>query len=479
MTAKIVLSGMQPSGILHIGNYIGGILNWKKMIAENPNFQFNFMVADLHSLTSLKDARELRQNIIDTAACYAACGIDFTADNISIFQQSKISEHAHLAWIFQTITPMGWLERMTQFKDKVRDNFTELTEIENKINDIESKCVSELMSIISEVFGDGSLVHGKFGTLGENLSGSLYYWIRNCLTKYPTREAMLSHDNEKLTEVDFTEMEYRLLKFGVMFERMIFRYKNEERALKVVKKLENFCLENRYPELYQSETSRYALMKEHEEKKIDEKIKTGLFTYPALMAADILLYDADFVPVGNDQKQHIELTRDIAEKFNRTYHCAGFFKQPEPIISEGARIMSLADGRKKMSKSDPSELSRILLTDTDDEIAKKISKAKTDSIREIYYDKENRPDISNLITIAACLGEKTIETVENECKNLNTKEFKDMLSEMLIEKISPIRGKINEFRANDSMLKILADGNGYVKKIASKKIEKVNSLIGL
>lgn len=334
MTAKIVLSGMQPSGILHIGNYIGGILNWKKMIAENPNFQFNFMVADLHSLTSLKDARELRQNIIDTAACYAACGIDFTADNISIFQQSKISEHAHLAWIFQTITPMGWLERMTQFKDKTID-------------------------------------------------------------------------------------------------------------------------------------------------KDDEVVNTGLFTYPALMAADILLYDADFVPVGNDQKQHIELTRDIAEKFNRTYHCAGFFKQPEPIISEGARIMSLADGRKKMSKSDPSELSRILLTDTDDEIAKKISKAKTDSIREIYYDKENRPDISNLITIAACLGEKTIETVENECKNLNTKEFKDMLSEMLIEKISPIRGKINEFRANDSMLKILADGNGYVKKIASKKIEKVNSLIGL
>lgn len=447
MTAKIVLSGMQPSGILHIGNYIGGILNWKKMIAENPNFQFNFMVADLHSLTSLKDARELRENIINTAACYAACGIDFTADNISIFQQSKISEHAHLAWIFQTITPMGWLERMTQFKDKINDNYREMIEIENEIHILKDECKLELASIIEQFGGSRDFLEKKFSL----------------------KASLRAIDNFVLSFLDNDKSPPELMAM------MANLPKGSES--KIIEQFEIFCTKKHT--LYQVLNSALCDKKEHEEKKIDEKINTGLFTYPALMAADILLYDADFVPVGNDQKQHIELTRDIAEKFNRTYRCAGFFKQPEPITSEGARIMSLADGRKKMSKSDPSELSRILLTDSDDEIAKKISKAKTDSIREIYYDKENRPEISNLITIAACFGEKTIETVENECKNFSTKQFKDMLSEILIDKISPIRGKINEFRANDSMLKILADGNGYVKKIASKKIEKVNSLIGL
>jgi tryptophanyl-tRNA synthetase len=454
MTAKIVLSGMQPSGILHIGNYIGGILNWKKMIAENPNFQFNFMVADLHSLTSLKDAIELRENIIDTAACYAACGIDFTADNISIFQQSKISEHAHLAWIFQTITPMGWLERMTQFKDKVRSANDEIYKIKQKIKWIEKECKEYFVSLFPK-YAEISIFDIE-NIAGYDPISAIYYLYSDLLDN----KDEFSDDDEYRDWIDYliTAMKNKI---------------GKEKSVLILKEFWEYC-KSRF-EAYQ------ALLKalKDEERAKTEKINTGLFTYPALMAADILLYDADFVPVGNDQKQHIELTRDIAEKFNRTYRCAGFFKQPEPITSEGARIMSLADGRKKMSKSDPSELSRILLTDSDDEIAKKISKAKTDSIREIYYDKENRPDISNLITIAACLSEKTIETVENECKNFNTKQFKDMLSMVLIEKISPIREKINEFRANDSMLKILADGNGYVKKIASKKIEKVNSLIGL
>ncbi len=329
---KIVLSGMQSSGILHLGNYIGAILNWKNMIQSNPEYQFNFMIADLHSLTSLKNGEILRKNITDAAKCYIACGI-LPGGNLNIFQQSQVKEHAELSWIFQTITPLGWMERMTQFKDKSQN-------------------------------------------------------------------------------------------------------KNEER------------------------------------------INLGLLSYPALMAADILLYQADFVPVGEDQKQHIELTREIAMRFNREYNC-DIFHLPQPVILEGKRIMSLVDGTRKMSKSDENEASRILLTDTNDEISRKISKAKTDAIREIYYDPESRPEISNLLQIIACLTHKSIKEIEENCKNIaGTKQFKDMLIEVITSKITPIRENIQQIQDGD-VAKTLQHGSNLARNFAEKTMQNVKKITGL
>lgn len=331
--SKKVLSGMQSSGVLHLGNYIGAICNWKDMIEKNKDYQYRFMIADLHSLTSLKNGDQLRQNIIDASLCYLACGIDFNAENITLFQQSKVQNHAELAWIFQTITPMGWLERMTQFKDK---------------------------------------------SLGSD----------------------------------------------------------------------------------------------------EEKINTGLFTYPTLMAADILLYQPDFVPVGEDQKQHIELTRDLAGRFNREFK-SEIFKLPEPVITQGARIMSLTDGKKKMSKSDPSDLSRILLTDENDAIAKKIAKAKTDSIGNIFYDKENRPEISNLMTILSVLQGVKIDEIAKQIDGFGGKQFKDLITEVVIEKISPIREKIKYLRQNFDVNKALMRGNEIAKSESEDVMKKVRNVIGI
>lgn len=330
--SKIVLSGMQSSGILHLGNYIGALLNWKKLIGDNSSYKYYFMIADLHSLTSIKNGNQLQRNIFDAVKCYIASGIDPKMDNICIFQQSKIVEHTELAWIFQTITPIGWMERMTQFKDK-------------------------------------------------------------------------------------------------------------------------------------------------SESKDKERINLGLFTYPTLMAADILLYMADFVPIGEDQKQHVELTRDIAMRFNREYNC-DIFKEPEPIILDGKRIMSLRDGTKKMSKSDEFAASRILLTDTKDEICQKISKAKTDSISGIYYNKSERPEISNLIQILASLENKNISDIENTCKTFNTKQFKDYICGVITEIIEPIRLKISKISDADVRF-LLQNGNLSAKAVANDTMLRVREIIGI
>lgn len=328
---KVILSGMQPSGILHLGNYIGAILNWKNMLTKYPDAIFYFMMVDLHSLTTLNNPVLLRQNILEAAKCYIASGIH-PNDNITIFQQSKIPAHAELAWILSTITPMGWMERMTQFKDK--------------------------------------------------------------------------------------------------------------------------------------SSSRDA-----------ERINLGLFTYPTLMAADILLYHTDIVPVGDDQKQHVELTRDIASRFNRIYNTT-CLKEPEPVIMPESRIMSLTDGTKKMSKSDPNNASRILLTDTNEEIAHKISKAKTDAIQGIYYDAETRPEISNLIRIAAYLQNKANHDIEKYCANFNNKQFKDYLTEIIIAKISPIRANINAIDDHEAQ-KIIQYGSQNAKEYANKSIIEIKNLIGI
>jgi tryptophanyl-tRNA synthetase len=268
-----VFSGIQPTGKLTLGNYLGAIKNWKKMQNEHDCI---FCIVDLHAITLPQNPNELRQTCIDNFAMYIACGID--PNRSIIFIQSAIGYHAELAWIFSCITPMGWLNRMTQFKDKA----------------------------------------GKHA----------------------------------------------------------------------------------------------------------DKANLGLYAYPVLMAADILLYDALYVPVGDDQTQHLELTRDIAGAFNRQFQVE-YFKEPQAIYNQSAlRIMSLRDGTKKMSKSDESDFSRINLTDTADLISQKLKKAKSDAVDGIYYDEINRPEVSNLINIFAAVSGLDKEKIIDQYSGAQTSKFK-------------------------------------------------------
>ena len=291
---KIALSGVQPTGGLHIGNYLGAIKNFVSMQTEYDCF---FCVVDLHAITVKQDPKLLKNNTYEVVATYLASGIDPVKS--VIFNQSNVSSHSELAWIFNCITRMGWLNRMTQFKDKA-------------------------------------------GKDKENAS-------------------------------------------------------------------------------------------------------SGLFIYPNLMAADILLYKATHVPVGDDQKQHLELTRDIAQKFNRDYECDGFFPIPEPIIDKNiSRIMSLKNGEQKMSKSDPSDYSRISLTDSADQIEKKIKKAKTADtpMPDNNEDVSKLFEVNNLLNIfSGFSGIEKPELIE-KYKGQNFSNFKKNLSEVIIEHIKPISNEI-------------------------------------
>jgi tryptophanyl-tRNA synthetase len=293
------------------------------------------MLADLHSITVFQDPKQLRENIIETAAVFLACGLD-PKKNV-IFCQSGVAGHSELAWIFNCVARIGWLNRMTQFKEKAGSN--------------------------------------------------------------------------------------------------------------------------------------------------KEKTSVGLYSYPTLMAADILLYKATHVPVGEDQKQHLELCRDIAVKFNNDFNCKDFFTLPEPIITkEVARIMSLKDGTKKMSKSDESEASRINLTDTEEDIFQKIKKAKTDN--DLIPDNESkladRPEARNLINIFSILNSSTIEKTLKELSGKNFSELKNKLSESLIKEIVPIGKKIKEFKKDtDAIKKILKSGSEKANIESQKTIKEVHKIVGL
>jgi len=325
ISMKTVLSGIQPTGNLHLGNYLGSIANW---IDLQETHRCIFGVMNLHAITLPQDPKALQQNVLDATAVYLACGLD--PKKSTLFVQSEVSEHAELAWVLGTLTPMGWLNRMTQFKEKSADN--------------------------------------------ENL---------------------------------------------------------------------------------------------------------GLYAYPTLMAADILLYRADVVPVGEDQKQHLELTRDIAGAFNRRFGVE-YFKLPEPMILKAVkRIMSLQDGTKKMSKSDESELSRINLSDTPDEILKKVKKAKTDSQSIVTFD-EARPEIYNLLNIFAAACNKAPETLAKEYENSGFGKFKTDLAESLIEKLRPIQENLSRLKQDQSYIKqVLADGREAASAIASQTKKEVFSIVGL
>ncbi|MEM7617435.1 MAG: tryptophan--tRNA ligase [Pseudomonadota bacterium] len=323
-----VFSGVQPTGNLHLGNYLGAIKNW---VTLQNDHNCIFSIVDLHSITVKHNPDQLQSNIYNIVAAYIACGIDIKKS--IIFAQSSIASHCELAWIFNCITPLGWLNRMTQFKEKAG--------------------------------------------------------------------------------------------------------KNKQNA------------------------------------------SLGLYSYPILMAADILLYKADYVPVGDDQKQHLELTRDIAQAFNNYYNI-DYFQLPEPLIEKhSTRIMSLRDGKNKMSKSDSSDYTRINLSDDADLIANKIKKAKTDALEYISYDKENRPETSNLLEIFASFADKNIDNIVAEYQNKSFKDFKADLAELTISVLSPINDQFNKLLADTTYLSsILSEGRERAALIAEHNIHAIKKLVG-
>ena len=328
MSKKTILSGIQATGNLTLGNYLGAINNWKKMQEE---YDCNYMIADLHTLTIRNDPEKLRNNTLDLLALYIAAGIDPEKSNI--FIQSHVSEHAELAWILNCYTYMGELSRMTQFKDK---------------------------------------------------------------------------------------------------------------------------------------SAKHA-----------DNINSGLFTYPVLMAADILLYQADLVPVGEDQKQHVELTRNIAERFNKIY--GDTFKIPEPYIQGvAARVMGLQDPTSKMSKSSTIPNDSIFLNDEPDVILKKFKKAVTDSENVVRFDKEKKPGISNLISIYSAITGESKEEIENKFEGKGYGDFKVAVAECVIEELKPMQNKYNDLKSNlDYLEKIYKNGADRAKKIAEKTLKDVYEKIGL
>ena len=330
-----VFSGVQPSGSLHIGNYLGAIKNF---VEVQNDFDSIFCIVDLHAITVWQDPEILSENIIEVAAAYIASGID--PDKATIFVQSQIPAHAELAWILNCISRIGWLNRMTQFKEKA----------------------------------------------GKNR----------------------------------------------------------------------------------------------------EKASVGLYVYPNLMASDILLYHANLVPVGDDQKQHLEITRDIAQKFNNDFGKVNeneFFPLPEPmILPVASRVMSLRDGVKKMSKSDSSEMTRIEFSDENDLIMKKITKAKTDPLPmpSVIEELNERPEINNLINIYSAFSGEKIEGVINKFEGKKLSEFKNDLCDVVINEMEPIRLRFKELKNDKTYLKkILHDGMLKAKEKSDPIINEVKSIVGL
>ena len=330
MTAR-VLSGVQPTGNLHLGNYLGAIRNF---VALQQTHECLYCVVDLHAITVFQDPAELAANTREVAAAFIAAGVD--PKTHIVFNQAQVTQHAELAWVLNCVSRMGWLNRMTQFKEKAG--------------------------------------------------------------------------------------------------------------------------------------------------KDREKASVGLYVYPNLMAADILLYKATHVPVGEDQKQHLELARDIAQKFNNDFDAEGFFPLPEPLIQGPAtRVMSLRDGTKKMSKSDPSDLSRITMLDSADDIAKKIRKAKTDpdALPESAAGLEGRPEAANLLGIYAALCETSLEASIGQFAGAQFSVLKEQLAELAIAKIAPISEEMRRLTADPAELdKILANGAARAAAIAAPVMADVRKLVG-
>ncbi len=328
----LVFSGMQPTGNLHLGNYLGAIRNWLRLQAS---YRCIYCIVDLHAMTMDFSPEQLAKSTREVAAAYIASGVD--PKRSIIFAQSANSDHAELAWIFNCVARVGWLNRMTQFKDKA----------------------------------------------GKN------------------REAM----------------------------------------------------------------------------------SVGLYTYPVLMAADILGYKATHVPVGDDQKQHVELARDIAQKFNNDFGQDGFFPLPEPIITGPAtRVMSLRDGLAKMSKSDPTDYSRINLTDDADTIALKFRKAKTDPhpLPETEADLEGRPEANNLLSIYAAFVDKPKQAVVDEFSGAQFSTLKSALADLVVSKLSPIATEMRRLLGDQAELdRLLKEGADQARAVSNPVLADVRRVVGI
>ena len=329
---KLVFSGVQPTGNLHLGNYLGALKNFTSLQKE---MECIYCVVDLHAITIYQKPSELSENVFKTVASFLAAGLD--PNKSIIFNQSAVSGHSELAWILNCVSRIGWLNRMTQFKDKAGPD--------------------------------------------------------------------------------------------------------------------------------------------------KEKASVGLYIYPNLMAADILLYKATHVPVGADQKQHLELSRDIAQKFNNDFKCENFFPLPEPLISKNiSRIMSLRDGTKKMSKSEESDYSRINLSDSADEINKKIKKAKSDSepIPDNLKSLEKKPEALNLLTIYSELSENNLEKTLQDMAGKEYSFLKNKLTEILVNEITPVASEIQKLLDDKSHLKqILKNGSEKANIIAEENLKKIRDIVGL
>ncbi|HEY1613912.1 MAG TPA: tryptophan--tRNA ligase [Rhizomicrobium sp.] len=330
----LVLSGMQPTNTLHLGNYLGALRNWVKIQHQMPCL---YCVVDMHAMTQESGyghPQEMAQATREVTAAYIASGVD--PKTAALFNQSQVPEHAELAWIFNCVARLGWLDRMTQFKEK---------------------------------------------------SG-----------------------------------------------------KHKERS------------------------------------------SVGLYTYPVLMAADILVYRATHVPVGEDQRQHLELARDIAQKFNNDFGVPDFFPQPEPVIvGHATRVMSLRDGTKKMSKSDESDYSRINLTDDADTIAQKIRKARTDPapLPDTAKDLESRPEAQNLINIYAALAEESPDAVVARFAGKQFSEFKNGLADLAVARLTPIAGEMRRLLADPAEIdRLLAQGAEKARAIAHPIVRDVKRTVG-
>jgi len=328
--AGTVFSGVQPTGNLHLGNYLGAIKNW---VALQQDYDCIFAVVDLHAITQFQEPATLRASTREVTAAIIAAGVD--VEKSLLFVQSQVPAHAELAWIFNCVTRIGWLNRMTQFKDKA----------------------------------------------GKNR----------------------------------------------------------------------------------------------------EKASSGLYVYPNLMAADILLYKGTHVPVGEDQKQHLELTRDVAQKFNTDFGVE-FFPLPEPLIlGEATRVMSLKDGTKKMSKSDPSEASRIDLTDTADEIARKIRKARTDpdALPGTPDGLEGRPEARNLVGIYAALANDSVAAVCARYEGAQFSQFKADLTDLAIARLGPMTEEIRRLDKDPAYIDgILRTGAEQARAISEPVLEQVHEIVG-
>ncbi len=330
---KRVFSGVQPTGALHIGNYLGAIRNW---VAVQEEYESFFCVVDLHAITLPHEPAELAENTRRVAALCIACGID--PRRSTVFVQSHVPAHTELTWLLNCITPLSWLERMTQFKEKA------------------------------------------------------------------LRQA--------------------------------------------------------------------------------ENVGTGLLDYPVLMAADILLYQADLVPVGEDQKQHLELTRDVVSRFNDRFKATDgepVFKLPDPLIlKEGARVMSLLDGAAKMSKSDPSDMSRINLLDDPDLILKKIKRSKTDPERTLEFDNPDRPEAHNLLSLYMVLAGKTKAEVTAECASFRGwADFKPILAETVIAALRPIQARYREIVEDRGYLDgVVKEGRDRAEEIALRTLRRTRDALG-